>query len=81
MRRHHRRQVPAPTIRFTYYHTVALLHAHVVLSEQKLPIKIRHINCVHIDDVDVLEPAQSQSFQYFTAQSASADDEDAATIL
>lgn len=43
--------------------------------EQKLPIEIRHINGVHVDDVYVAETAQREIGEDLAAQAACTDDE------
>jgi hypothetical protein len=49
---------------------------HTHTPEQKLAIQIADIDCVHVYNVDILEPCQSKVSQDLATQATSADDED-----
>lgn len=38
--------------------------------EQKLPVEIGHVNCVHVDHIDAAKAAEGQILQQLTAQTA-----------
>lgn len=50
------------------------------VPEQELAIEIADVNCVHVDDMDVLEAEQREVRQDLASQTSSADDENLALL-
>lgn len=48
--------------------------------KKELSVQIRHINSVHIDDMNVPKPAERQVGQDLASQTSSADDEHFALV-
>lgn len=49
-------------------HYIRLELSDIFLSEQELPIEIRQINCVHIDQVDVPDTRHGKVLDNLTSQ-------------
>lgn len=37
------------------------------IPEEKLTVKVADVNCIHVDDMDVLEPSKSKIGQYLAS--------------
>lgn len=46
------------------------------MAEEELSVEVRYIDCVHVDDINILHSGQREILQDLTAQPTSADDKD-----
>lgn len=55
--------------------------ADIVGAEEELSVEVGDVDGVHIDDVYVAKAGEGKVFEELTAETAGADDEDAAVFL
>eukprot|EP00962_Isochrysis_galbana_P059433 scaffold33026_cov129-Isochrysis_galbana.AAC.3 len=55
--------------------------AHVCLPEQELAVEVGDIDGVHIDDIEVTKPRESEVLQQFASEPPGADDEHTRMLL